>query len=72
MRNIYFRHAETVVGCVPWFLPRLDYHTACDPWEQRVFTEEEEKLDLNKSCSHCLADCDYTEYTVETTAAEFR
>ena len=57
---------------MPWFLPRLNYHTTCDPWEQRVFTEEEEKVDLNQSCSHCLADCEYTEYTVETTAAEFR
>ena len=61
-----------MVGYVPWFLPRLDDHTACDPWKQREFSEEEEKVDLEQSCSHCLADCEYTEYTVETTAAEFR
>ena len=61
-----------MVGYVPWFLPRLDDHTACDPWKQREFSEEEEKVDLEQSCSHCLADCEYTEYKVETTAAEFR
>ena len=57
---------------MPWFLPRLDNHTACDPWEQRLFNEEKENVDLDQSCSHCLADCEYTEYKVETTAAEFR
>ena len=57
---------------MPWFLPRLDNHTACDPWEEREFTALEEKVDNDSECSHCLADCEYTEYKVKTTAAEFR
>ena len=70
-RNL-FSHAEAVVGCVPWFLPRLPSHHVCDPWEEREFTAHEEETDIDKECSHCLSDCEYTEYKVETKASEFR
>ena len=43
---------------MPWFLPRMPSHHACDPWEEREFTVIEEETDIDQECSHCLADCD--------------
>ena len=63
--------AEKVLGCVPWYLPHLHNHKRCDPWTQREFTEQLGTGELG-ACGDCLADCEYTEYSVKATKAEFR
>lgn len=57
---------------MPWYLPRLENHTVCDPWIQREFTAKEEDVDIGVNCGHCMQDCEYTDYNVETTEAKFR
>ena len=57
---------------MPWFLPHLENHTVCDPWTQREFTAKEEAVDISLNCSHCLPDCEYTQYEALLTTAKFR
>ena len=58
---------------MPWFLPRSAHTTVCDPWQQRQFYRALDR-DHNTTAPgcDCLADCEYTEYSVKTTKAEFR
>ena len=57
--------------CVPWFLPRLDDQTICDPWTQREFDTVLNNFKADQQCD-CLNDCEYTEYEVTTESARFR
>ena len=57
---------------MPWFLPHLENHTVCDPWTQREFTAVLERMEARTECGHCLADCEYTEYSVTASEARIR
>ena len=50
----------------------MERHETCDPWAQREFTAQLEAVNVREKCSHCLPDCEYTEYSVATSAAKFR
>ena len=65
------RFAESQVHCVPWFLPRLDSQSICDPWTQREFDTALNNFTPDKQCG-CLNDCEYTEYEVTAESARFR
>ena len=67
------KHAEVSMGCIPWYLPQGQNSTACDPWTAREFSTMLLSINNNSShCKHCLPDCETTEYSVTTSAANFR
>ena len=70
--RLLFRLAEKVAGCVPWYLPRLWHHAVCDPWTQREFTAVLERSEDRTECGHCLADREYTDYSVAASKARIR
>ena len=64
---------ESRIGCVPWYLPRSNNSTTCDPWTEREFTESFNSINSNSSlCSHCLPNCESTEYSISVSSAKFR
>ena len=67
-----FRKAQTITGCIPWYLPRLEEHNVCSPFQNSNFSAELDAVDTETECSDCLPDCSGTEYTASQSAAEFR
>ena len=58
-------------GCTPWYLPRLENSTMCNPWEAANFTKILETTNSSQ-CSHCLPDCEATTYTASTSSTPIR
>ena len=63
--------AADLEGCTPWYLPRLENSTLCDPWRAASFTKFLETTNSSK-CSHCLPDCEATTYTASTSSTPIR
>ena len=59
-------------GCIPWFLPRLNEHNVCSPFQNKNFSDASDAVDPETACKHCLPDCSGTEYTFSQSEAEFR
>ena len=59
--------------CSPWFYPIPDQDVTrwCDPWETRHFREVMASVP-DTECSHCLSDCNNTDYGFTVTSAPFR
>ena len=63
--------AADLEGCTPWYLPRLENSTMCDPWEAARFTRFLETTNSSQ-CPHCLPDCEATTYTASTSSTPIR
>ena len=63
--------ATNLEGCTPWYLPRLENSTMCDPWRAASFTKLLETTNSSQ-CSHCLPDCEATTYTASTSSTPIR
>ena len=63
--------AAHLEGCTPWYLPRLENSTMCDPWEAARFTKFLETTNSSQ-CLHCLPDCEATTYTASTSSTPIR
>ena len=58
--------------CYPWFLPGSQKNAStCDPWLSNTFIDYM-KIKNGSQCSHCLVDCEYTDYSTSVTAVPFR
>merc|ERR1719192_2678534 len=57
--------------CVPWYLPPLLGMPLCDPWKALIF-KELLGLVSSSNCSHCLPNCDETQYSSVRSTARFR
>ena len=57
---------------MPWYLPRLTEDAVCDPWTQQKFSAELGGVAARVDCNACLADCEYTEYSLAASAAAIR
>ena len=64
------KNAESVLGCLPWYLPSNQNSTMCDPWSARNFSTMMGDVDDNQ-CDHCLPDCQQNKTAVTHTAVEF-
>ena len=64
------KNAESVLGCLPWYLPSNQNSTLCDPWSARNFSTMMGDVDDNQ-CDHCLPDCQQNKTAVTHTAVEF-
>ena len=60
-------------GCTPWFYPAPEKHVYnwCDPWEMEEFQDYMTKIP-DEECSHCLPDCNSTDYDFFVTSSPFR
>ena len=60
-------------ACTPWFYPSVDEYVTemCDPWETRNFLRLVAEVPSEK-CSHCLSDCEITNYEARISTASFR
>ena len=64
---------ESSIGCIPWYLPKMSNSGTCDPWTEREFSKLFRNINSNSSvCSHCLPDCEMTEYSISASSARFR
>ena len=66
-----FTLAAELEGCTPWYLPRLENSTMCDPWRAANFTKFLETTNSSQ-CPHCLPDCEATTYTASTSSTPIR
>ena len=65
--------AEKIVGCIPWYLPRGENSSVCDPWNTKQFRKQLGQAEENSSfCAHCLPDCEFIKTTATTSSARFR
>lgn len=61
-------------GCTPWFYPPHpdeSHQSWCDPWETERFQNLMTSVP-DDECSHCLPDCNSTDYDAVVTSAHIR
>ena len=66
-------NTNTTKGCTPWFYPAPEEHVHlwCDPWETNEFQNIMTSIP-DYQCSHCLPDCNSTDYDFFITSSPFR
>ena len=64
------KNAESILGCVPWYLPRSHNSTMCDPWSARIFSTMMGDIDKHQ-CDHCLPNCQHDKISVKHNAVKF-
>ena len=64
---------ETGQTCTPWFYPSIDEYATdiCDPWKNKKFLKLVAEVPSEK-CSHCLSDCEVTNYEARISTAFLR
>ena len=68
------KNETRVDGCIPWFYPPMSNSSSyvwCNPWETEEFIMNQKLVPINE-CSHCLPDCNSTEYEATITSAPLR
>ena len=63
---------EHIVGCVPWYIPRTETSSICDPWQAMQFTRLLEEVKMENCSKTCLPDCQAVIYSFTHTTAQFR
>ena len=64
--------SESLVGCVPWYLPHRNDSKICDPWKSVEFSKALGVAN-SKTCSKkCLPDCNSVIYSFTQSFAPFR
>ena len=67
------RHTKQAQNCTPWYFPQDQAYPVCDPWRERLFSEELTNVHEDESkCLHCLPDCEIRDISVTASMAKFR
>merc|ERR1712032_419359 len=64
------KKSEEIFKCVPWYLPKGETSSTCNPWTARDFTAH--MGEATKDCSQCRSDCQLTTYSTTVTSSAFR